>query len=233
MRRWILLCFVFLAALTGCELDPPIYPHLENVVAVDTTTYQPIVENGEWTYELTTEKDKHDELHKQTGVKETIGGNVFEQVQIEPPMIDKGLIYYSYTKPYYIFRTQSPLNSEYIELPYMKDEPVIGASWIGAIGPSKTFDGKPSQTRTTIRETDEIVDVLGRRYNHVVHTMVEIMSDLGDGKGMTTIALYHFYTARGIGIIRTTADYYNNTYYLLELKKFSPNIGHLSNTFGQ
>lgn len=229
MKRWALLFFVFLAALTGCELDPPIYPHLENVVAADTSSYLPIVGNGQWTYVLTTEKDSHDELHVQTGQQRTFNGKDFDEVKITPPAIDSGLIYYNHTAPYYTLRTESPLNTEYIELPYMKDEPQIGFSWTGVITPGKTFDGKPAQTRTTIRETDETLAVLGRTYSHVVHTMVEILQDAGDGKGLTTISVYHFYVARGIGIIRSTADYYNKNYYLLELKSFSPNIGHLRN----
>lgn len=203
--------------MAGCRLDPPVYPDIIDITATDLSTFFPTNSKATWEYEVERESSTTIENHVLSGEKIDLDNAPYYTITISPATTEE-IRYFSKTDGLYKLRTIAPTNGENIELEYLKDEGHIGDSWEADLNAEKTFDGAPASTETLVRETDITRVVLGKKYSWVTHTMVEVKHNIGDG--MKTFAVYHFYVAKGIGIIEMSIDFENKTLATYFLKNF-------------
>lgn len=217
MKRFLPVCFLLMVLAAGCRLDPPVYPDIIDITATDLSTFFPTDKQATWEYEVEREGGKTIENHLLSGETVDIDGAAYYTVTINPATKEE-IRYFSKADGLYKLRTIAPTNGENIELEYLKDDAHIGDSWDADLNAEKTFDGAAAGTETLIRETNITRVVLGKRYSSVTHTMVEVKHNIGDG--MKTFAVYHFYVAKGIGIIEMSIDFENKTLATYQLKNF-------------
>ncbi len=111
--------------------------------------------------------------------------------------------YYGYADHTYSMRAATVMYGIVITMPYYKDDVAIGLTWTGTVTDNGQVNGVPSRFigKTTEKGISRVVK--GKTYSNVVHTVLDMQYDLGSG--FETVITYHFYLAKGIGIIETNS----------------------------
>jgi hypothetical protein len=191
--RFLVALFAILVFISGCQKEIT-----GDFAPKSTDTYQPVTLNSFWKY-----KDSATAVISTTTSLNTI------------KVIDN--------KTYYVFRSETAgqpaqesyiriFNGEYaafgslnnfgtIELVYLYDNKAPGFTWSYIAG---IVNGFPSKIAGKIIATGISKTVNGKTYTNVIHTQFNLEYDLG--LGYQQFAIYDYYVAKNIGIIRAETD---------------------------
>lgn len=191
--RFVIALYAVIVLFTSCQKEIT-----GDIIPKGTDTYQPVTLNSYWKY-----KDSA------TGVISTTTSLNTTKV------IDN--------KTYYVFKSESagqPAQESYIrisnnlyavfgslnnfgtiELIYLYDNKPPGFTWSYIAG---IVNGFPAKINGKIIATDISKTVNGKNYTNVIHTQFNLEYDLG--AGYQRFAVYDYYVAKNIGIIRAETD---------------------------
>lgn len=202
MKRLFILVTVVLA-LASCQkelsVDTPGSgnpPTGGGGTAADT--YQPITKGSFWKYKdsaLTGQTT----LMTATGNTKTIGGKNYHVITSETTGQPATEGYFYVAKPLYGIR--SDVNNGIattIEFIHLNDTASVGYTWTDNMPP---VNGLAARFIGTVAERNISKTVAGKNYTNVIHTQLNLEYELPI-LGWTNFAVYDYYTAKGVGIIR-------------------------------
>lgn len=161
-------------------------------------TYQPVTKGSFWKYKdsaltgLTT-------LMTATGNQKTIGGKTYQVITSETTGQPATEGYFYVAKPLYGIR-QDVNNgvATTIEFVHLNDTASVGYAWTDNMPP---VNGLVARFQGAIMEKNISKTVAGKNFTNVIHTQLNLEYELPI-LGWTQFAVYHYYIAKGVGIIR-------------------------------
>ena len=202
MKRLIILVTVVLA-LVSCQKEMSVEPPgggnpTGGGGGTIPDTYQPVTKGSFWKYKdsaltgLTT-------LMTATGNQKTISGKTYHVFTTETTGQPAGEQYFYVAKPVYGMRID--LNNgtvSTIEFIHLNDTASIGFTWTDNMAP---VNGLAARFIGTIMERNISKTVAGKNFTNVMHTQLNLEYEI-PFMGWTNFAVYDYYIAKGVGIIR-------------------------------
>ncbi|MGB8191569.1 MAG: hypothetical protein WCF67_06605 [Chitinophagaceae bacterium] len=166
-------------------------------------TYQPVTKDSYWKYKdsaftgLIT-------LMTATGQQKTINSKIYQVIKSETTGQPVAEGYFYTAKPIYGLR-QDVNNgiATTIEFTYLNDTASVGYKWTENMAP---VNGNPARFHGTIMERNISKTVAGKNFTNVIHTQLLLEYEL-PFFGWTEFAVYNYYVAKGIGIIRIETEF--------------------------
>lgn len=161
-------------------------------------TYQPVTAGSFWKYKDSAFTGQVT-LMTATGTKKTFGGKTYDVIKSETagqPAVEG---YFYVAKPLYGIR-QDVNNgiATTIEFIHLNDTASVGYSWTDNMPP---VNGLSARFNGTIMERNISKTVTGKNFTNVIHTQLELEYEI-PVLGWTSFAVYDYYIAKGVGIIR-------------------------------
>jgi len=196
--------FVFFGTLlfmmSGCSKELSVEMKTDTLVIKPDTTYQPLEANSAWVY-----KDSA------TGVTTTIAATDSDTVINNKTytvfhVTSAGQTadeYFSINSHNYFSYGNFGNGLVNIELLYLNDTASPGYNWQASAG---TVNGYPAQVQGEILDTGLTVTIGTNTFSHVIHTEISLAYNVGGGF-QTPYAIYDYYVAKGIGIIKIESSF--------------------------
>jgi hypothetical protein len=203
MKRLLILVTVVLA-LASCQKELSIdtpgggNPPTGGGGGAAPDTYQPVTKGSFWKYKdsaLTGQTT----LLTATGNVKTFGGKTYQIMNTETSGQPATETYYYVSKPLYGMRID--LNGGItgtIDFIYLNDTARVGYTWTDNMGP---VNGLGARSIGTMIEKNISKTVAGKTYTNVIHTQLNLEYEIPI-LGWTSFAVYDYYVAKGVGIIR-------------------------------
>ena len=204
MKRLAILVTVVLA-LVSCQKEMSIEPGNGNPPTgggggggTTPDTYQPVTKGSFWKYKdsaltgLTT-------ILTATGTQKTISSKAYHVFSVETTGQPAAEQYFYVAKPLYGMRID--LNNgavATIEFIHLNDTASIGHTWTDNMLP---VNGLAARFIGTVMEKNISKTVAGKNFTNVIHTQLNLEYEL-PFFGWTNYAVYDYYIAKGVGIIR-------------------------------
>jgi hypothetical protein len=203
-----LIACVFLFLFSNCGKELSVENKVDSVgtVLVIDTTFQPLESGSNWVYQ-----------DSATGITDTLLAvdsvqlinsktyTVFHSTSAGQTMDEYFNIsshnYYSYGN----FGNGIIDN----ELLYLNDTASPGYNWQASSG---TVNGYPAQVQGQIVDTGLTVTIGPNTFMRVVHSQISLEINVGSGF-QTPYAIFDYYVAKGVGIIRIQSNYPSIPYY--------------------
>jgi hypothetical protein len=83
----------------------------------------------------------------------------------------------------------------------LNDTTALNHTWTTHISDSGYINGVPECIIGTVVEKGVTKTIGGKIFTDVINTTVELQYDIGLGGGFETFTTYHFYVAKGVGLI--------------------------------
>jgi hypothetical protein len=200
-------CF-FLVMFSNCGKELSVENKVDSAGTIATvdTTYQPLESGSNWVYQ-----------DSATGVTDTLIATdstqtlnsktytVFHSISVGQTTDEYFNIsshnYYSYGN----FGSGIIGN----ELLYLNDTASTGYNWQASSG---TINGFPSQVQGQIIDTGLTVTIGPNTFMHVIHSQISLEINVGSGF-QTPYAIFDYYVAKAVGIIRIQSNYPSIPYY--------------------
>jgi hypothetical protein len=165
-------------------------------------TYQPVTANSTWKYKNTNTFDAGTDIDTTTNTM-TAGtkkfGDKTYHILNAVTNGDTETTYLGFENHIYSTVQIDNESEQQFQLEYLNDNAAVGATWTKALA----VEGAEAQVKTTIAEKDITKSVLGKGYNNVIHSVVEVQfKQAGQFKTELT---QDFYVAKGVGVIYITA----------------------------
>ncbi len=201
MKR-LLLLFAVVFSLAACQkevsFDAPSGGGTGGGGGTTADTYQPVTKGSFWKY-----KDSAltgaTTLMTITGQQKTIGSRTYQVVTSETTGQPPAEAYFYVAKP--VFGLRQDVNNGIattIEFIYLNDTASVGYTWTDNMPP---VNGLAARFIGTIMERNISKTVAGKNFTNVIHTQLNLEYDLPI-LGWTNFAVYDYYIAKGVGIIR-------------------------------
>jgi hypothetical protein len=161
-------------------------------------TYQPVTKGSFWKYKDSAFTGQITVMTA-TGNQKTIGGKTYHVVTSETTGQPASEAYFYVAKP--LFGMRADVNNGVattIEFIYLNDTASIGYTWTDNMPP---VNGLPARFIGTMVEKNISRTVAGKNFTNVMHTQLHLEYDI-PGLGWTNFAVYDYYVAKGVGIIR-------------------------------
>jgi hypothetical protein len=191
--RFAVIFIAVFVLLTSCQKEVT-----GDIEPISSDTYQPVTAGSFWVY------------------KDSATGAISTSTSLSTTKIIDN-------KTYYVFKSETtgqPIQESYIrinnhlyaafgnlnnfgsiELIYLYDNQPKGFTWSYLAG---IVNGFPAKINGKIIATGINKNVAGKTYNNVIHTQFNLEYDLG--MGYQRFAVYDYFVAKNIGIIRVETD---------------------------
>jgi len=163
-----------------------------------TDTYQPVTKGSFWKYKDSAFTGQIT-LMTSTGTQKTIGGKSYYVITSETTGQPAFEGYFYVNKP--VYGTRQDLNNGVvttIEFVHLVDTASVGATWTTNMPP---VNGLNAQCIGTMMEKNISKTVAGKNFTNVIHTQLDLQYEVPI-LGWTSFAIYDYYIAKNIGIIR-------------------------------
>lgn len=197
MKKYLLLLLSFVVVLNSCQKAK-----WEGTVGDDSVadTYQPFTNNSYWTYHNGTTAQADSTRTTMTAGTAIFNSKTYHTVNSISNMYPGVEVSYFYTDNHvYSMRSTSLMYGVTVDMIYLNDALPVGATWTSSFTDSGLVNGVPAKTIGTVAEINITKTVLGKIYNNVIHTKIDLQYDYGSG--FTSTAVYDFYVAKNIGVI--------------------------------
>jgi hypothetical protein len=221
MKKYI-LSFITITALlfSACKKDNDNKPG-DNA----TGAYQPFTTGSTWSYRNETESvpglasaeeaDIDTTVNTMTDATKVYNGKTFHKL-ISVTGIETESTYFGFTNHIYYNHSFNEDADAELELPYLNDEKDVNGTWVTPL----VVEGSPdSQLLGTIVEKNINKTILGKTYNNVVHSKLELQSKIGGT--FTTIFSFDFYVAKNIGVVGIYTSYNGSQFAKSELISYN------------
>lgn len=165
--------------------------------------YQPTSKDSYWKYQDSSSYTGKEEILRSTGTTRNIDGLVwnelnrlFDGVESKAYVRKDGNKYFIRSKAMTSSGTMVEVNSY-----YLNDKEPVGFKWEHSLG---SINGVPARFLGEIIERDINYTVKGKTYSSVIHTRLILQYNIM-GR-YSTWAIYDYYIAKGIGVIRLVSD---------------------------
>lgn len=203
MKRIFLLLVVAAAALTSCQKE----------MSIDSSTgggpsgggggggstssdlYQPMTKGSFWKYKDSALTGLVTTMTA-TGTQKTLNGKTYDVVSTETPGQPSAEEYFYVAKPLYGLRFDVQGNT--IDFIYLVDTASIGTTWTANMLP---VNGLNARFNGVMMEKNISKTVAGKNFTNVIHTQLDLQYEI-PVLGWTSFAVYDYYIAKGVGIIR-------------------------------
>lgn len=165
-------------------------------------TYQPVTKDSYWKY-VDSGIVSQTVLMTATGQQKTLGTKTYQVMKAEITGQPTAEGYYYVNKPLYGLR-QDVNNgiATTIELTYLNDTASVGYTWSDNMPP---VNGLAARFNGAIVGRNLSMTVAGKNYTNVIHSQMDLEYEVPI-LGWTNFATYHYYVAKGVGIIRVESD---------------------------
>nr|WP_294943928.1 hypothetical protein [uncultured Mucilaginibacter sp.] len=190
-----------------------------------TGAYQPFTTGSTWSYRNETESvpglasaaeaDIDTTVNTMTDATKVYNGKIFHKL-ISVTGIETESTYFGFTNHIYYNHSFNEDADAELELPYLNEETAVNGTWVTPL----LVEGAPdSQLLGTIVEKNISKPILGKTYNNVVHSKLELQSKIGGT--FTTIFSFDFYVAKNIGVVGIYTSYNGTQFAKSELISYS------------
>ena len=203
-RIFVLLALVF--AISSCQkevdFDTPGGGGGTGGGGSTSDTYQPVTKDSYWKYKDSAFTGQIT-LMTATGQTQTISGKLYHVIKSETTGQPATTGYFYASKPWYGSRMDVNNGiATTIEFVHLNDTASIGFKWNNTMPP---VNGLNARVNGEIIERNISKTVAGKNYTSVIHTQINLEYELPIF-GWTEFAIYDYYIAKGIGIIRIESD---------------------------
>ncbi|WP_256011763.1 hypothetical protein [Desertivirga xinjiangensis] len=202
MKKSYLIIFVaVLSAFASCKKDD----ETEKI----SDSYYPVSKGTERTYKQSSGGSSSIYIETFTGNTVTYNQETYyEAVTTTPNSNEIAKAYYFEGNGVYKLRATTYVNGIDVQFTYLNERSDVGSTWTSNITASGQINGVPARMVGEIKEKNISKQVLGKTYDDVIHSTVQLQYNTGNG--FETASTYEFYTARGIGVIEvdTKIDYF-------------------------
>lgn len=188
---------------SACKKD-----NANNPAPNETGAYQPFTTGSTWSYRNETaaiggasEAEVDTTVNTMTAATKVYNGKTFYKLtsatggETESTYFNfANHVYYNYS-----FNTEADMA---LELPYLNDELAVNGTWTV---PVVVADAPESQIKGTVLERGINKTILGKTYNNVIHSKLELQSKIGGA--FATVFTFDFYVAKNIGVIAVYTSY--------------------------
>ncbi|RYY40686.1 MAG: hypothetical protein EOO08_06035 [Chitinophagaceae bacterium] len=159
------------------------------------SSYLPLATGNWWKFKDSTSGN----FQTQTVSSRTIpfNGRNFTAIALSPAASGVDTTYYTHDATDYRFLALVAMPNIRLEYLYLRDT-VMGATWSTNAG---SVNGFPATTQGTVLETNISKNILGTTFQKVIHSYLEVTYG-----GIGIVARYHFYSAKGVGVIAIYSD---------------------------
>ncbi|MBK0378031.1 hypothetical protein [Mucilaginibacter segetis] len=208
MKKNILTLIAITATLfSACKKD-----NSNNPADGNSASYQPFTNGSTWSYRNETnsipgfpgQAEVDTTINTMTADTKVFTGRKFHLIK---SVTGSDIVenYFGFDNHVYYNHSVDDLVDGELELPYLNEETAIGGTWIA---PLQFEDAPESQAKGTIVEKDITKVILGKTYNNVIHSKLELQSKL-DGQ-FVTVFTFDFYVAKSVGVIAVYSSYNGN-----------------------
>lgn len=169
-------------------------------------TYQPITANSTWKYKntntFTDGQDIDTTTNTMSAETKKIGAKTYHVINtLNSGDSDKA--YLAFENHLYTSLQEDGETGETMEIEYLNDNVAAGTSWSKDITIGEGESSAQGRLKTTIAEKGISKAVLGKTYNNVIHSTIELQIKVG--ANYQTQFIQDFYIAKGIGVILINA----------------------------
>lgn len=188
------IAVVFLIMFGGCSKELSVEEKTGPVIVPDTT-YQPLESGSSWVYQdsstgTTTTLNATDSDTTIDGKSYTVFNSVASGQTADQ--------YFNISFHDYYSIGVIGFGLPGVEFLYLNDTASAGYNWQVSAG---TFNGYPAQVQGQIIDTGLTVTIGANTFMHVIHSQISMEYNVGSGF-QTPYAIYDFYAAKGVGIIK-------------------------------
>ncbi|HEY4876065.1 MAG TPA: hypothetical protein VIH86_10860 [Puia sp.] len=209
------IAVLFFMMTTGCSKELSVETNEDSVVIIPDTTYQPLETPSFWVYQDSTTSVK--DTLTATDSLMTINSKVYTVFHNSSAGQTADEYFNISSHNYYSYGSFGN-GLDTIELLYLNDTASPGYNWQA---PAGSINGFPAQVQGQIIDTGLTVTIGSNTFTNVIHSEIEIEYNVGSGF-QTPYAVYDYYVAKGVGIIKIVSDFpsvpYTATSYLISYK---------------
>ncbi|OOQ58569.1 hypothetical protein [Mucilaginibacter pedocola] len=204
-----ILTFIALAILfaQGCKLDAPDIATDGTGSSAQSESYYPTTTGSYWVYNNVLAGSAPDTVTiKITGQTQTINGKLYHASTSTSKKYGSqpGLIYYN--NHIASLRSNTMVSGVTVDMQILNDTTALGHTWKAHISDSGFINGIPEQIIGTVIEKGVTKTIGGKTFTDVINTQVELQYDTGLGDGFETFTTYHFFMAKGVGLIEIDSE---------------------------
>jgi hypothetical protein len=199
MKKYILSLLALTTILfSACKKDNINTPGDNNAPGA----YQPVTTGSTWSYRNESialgdgaEAEVDTSVNTMTATTKVFNGKTFHQLTSVTGTETENT-YFGFADHAYFNHTIVDAAQAELELPYLNDEKAVNGTWAT---PIVIEDAPESQIKGTIVEKGINKTILGKTYNNVIHSKLELQTK-AEGQ-FTTVFTFDFYVAKNIGVI--------------------------------
>ncbi|WP_143822258.1 hypothetical protein [Mucilaginibacter pedocola] len=203
MKKYILSAIAITTLLfSACKKDNDNKPG-DNV----TGNYQPLTTGSTWSYRNEGialgegEAEVDTTVNTMTATTKVFNGKTFRELK-SVSGTETTNSYFGIDNHFYYNHTVVDAANAELELPYLNDEKAVNDSWTV---PVVIEEAPESQIKGTIVEKGISKTILGKTYNNIIHTKLELQSK--DEGQYVTVFTFDFYVAKNIGVVGVYTSY--------------------------
>lgn len=164
--------------------------------------YQPFSANSYWKYRVVIGSKVDTTTTTMTANTATFNNKIYHTVTSASTAYAGVQTGYMYADNHnYSIRATTLINGITVDIVYLND---AATTWTNKITDSGFINGVPAQIIGTLVDANISKTVSGKTYNNVIHTKVDLQYNL-TGTGFSSVTVYDYYIAKGIGIIENDA----------------------------
>src|SRR5580698_4345212 len=194
------IAVLFFMMTTGCSKELSVETNEDSVVIIPDTTYQPLETPSFWVYQDSTTSVK--DTLTATDSLMTINSKVYTVFHNSSAGQTADEYFNISSHNYYSYGSFGN-GLDTIELLYLNDTASPGYNWQA---PAGSVNGFPAQVQGQIIDTGLTVTIGANTFTKVIHSEIGIEYNVGSGF-QTPYAIYDYYVAKGIGIIKTEENF--------------------------
>ena len=220
MKKYILSLLAATTLLfSACKKDNNNKPG-DNV----SGAYQPFTTGSTWSYRNETEAvpglasaavaDIDTTVNTMTDATKVYNGKTFHKLSLVTGTETEST-YFSLTDNIYYNHSFNEDADAELELPYLNEQKDVNGTWVTPL----VLEGAPeSQLLGTIIEKNITKTILGKTYNNVIHSRLELQSKVNGP--FTTIFTFDFFVAKNIGMVGIYTSYNGKQFAKSELMSY-------------
>jgi hypothetical protein len=200
MKKPLLIIFATTLFLQACKLDTPDFV---TTGSGSSDSYQPLTTGTYWKYiNVLSGMDPDSVTSRVTGQTTTINGRIYHDITSTSKTYSVQHGYYYSGNHIVTLRANTLIQGITIELQIVNDTTAAGHTWTTRITDNGLLNDVPARLFGTVIEKGVTKIIGGKTFTDVIHTQAELQYNIY-GNGFETFTTYHFYVAKGVGLIQT------------------------------
>jgi len=207
MKKQTLLLIAIAALFTqSCKLDAPEIETSDSSGGTKSDSYMPLTSGSYWTYNNVISGMAPDTITiRVTGETTTVNGKLYHNITSTSKAHGSTAGLYYYGNHIAVLRANTIVAGLTLDFQFLNDTTAVGHTWTARPTDNGLVNGVPGRLTGKVIEKGVSKTIGGHTFTDVINTQIDLEYDLL-GSGFESYGTYHFFVAKGVGLIEIDSE---------------------------